>query len=389
MLTAGGAIVTGLMAASVPAQTGTPMTPPDTASATAPVPGLYTPVSFAELPGWAKDDQAAAWVAFRASCAAGGAALHRTPLHAVCAAALQQPATLDRAKARAFFEQHFVPNRVTGDNAPGLLTAYYEPVVAGRRTPQPGFTVPLHRRPADLVNLVDEADRAVAPGTLTHARIEKGKPVPYATRQQIDEGALVGKGLEMFYVADAVERFFLQVQGSGIIALQDGQQVRIGYDGKNGHPYTSVGRSMIDSGVMGADQMSLETMAQWLRADPARGERAIWQNKSYVFFREMPEASAPIGVMGVALTPHRSLAIDPAFHQLGLPVYLDAPTIKHITGKPFRQLMVGQDVGSAIRGRQRGDIYAGSGPTAGKIAGITKHPGHFFVLLPEIAGAPR
>ena len=356
------------------------------------LPGLYEPVRFSDLPGWEHDDQSAAWIAFRGSCAAvidqsrnALAARNSGPLQTVCASALQRPAKLNRAAARDFFERNFVPHRVVSGGAPGLLTAYYEPIVAGSRTPQPGFTVPLHRRPADLVNLVDEAGRATSAGALTHARSENGIVVPFSTRQQIDEGALGGKGLELFYVADIVERFFLQVQGSGIIALPDGQQIRIGYDGKNGHPYTSVGRSLIDSGVMGADTMSLEALAAWLRADPERGRRAIWQNKSYVFFREMPAAAAPVGVMGVALTPQRSLAIDPAFHQLGLPVFVDAPSLAHITGKPFRQLMIGQDVGSAIRGPERGDVYAGSGAAAGKIAGVTKHPGRFYVLLPRPA----
>ena len=277
----------------------------------------------------------------------------------------------------------FVPALCATRGRPGLLTAYFEPIVAASRSPSAAFSVPLHRRPGDLVTLVSEADRASAGGAPTHARRVEGSLVPFPTRREIDGGALAGQGLELFYVADEVERFFLQVQGSGVIALADGERIRVGYDGKNGYPYTSVGRVLIDSGAMTADEMSLDALAAWLRADPARGREAIWRNESYVFFKEMPGAAAPEGVMGVPLTPLRSLAVDPAYHALGLPVFVDAPTITHVTGRPFRQLMIAQDVGSAIRGPERGDIFVGSGPDAGRIAGTTKHPGSFFVLLPR------
>lgn len=362
--------------------------------ATAPMP-IYSPVTFAAVPGWQDDDQRQALVAFKRSChplmaSALAAPAADAALLAACAAASGLSEDASTATVRDFFERHFVPNAVVAPTNPGLLTAYYEPILAGRRTPAPGFSVPLHRRPPGLVNLVDESDRASRPAALTHAlKTASGAVVPFATREEIDRGALAGQDLELFYVADEVDRFFLQVQGSGIIDLGDGTRVRVTYDGKNGHPYTSVGRYLIDAGVMGADQMSLEALGAWLRADPDRGRRAIWQNKSYVFFREMTGGTGPIGVMGVELMPLRSLAIDPAFHALGLPIFLDAPDITHITGRPFRHLMVGQDVGSAIKGPERGDIYAGSGPDAGRIAGVTKQTGRFFVLLPKQPDAAK
>ena len=396
-----GLCVAGAVAASAgtPAKTGTRMplaiTPP------VPTSGLYDRVAFTDVPGWTADDLSLAWRAFRMSCGAviartaqrsSAAGVGESGLREVCARAMALPTEINRAAARDFFERNFVPHRVTAAGAPGLLTAYYEPVIAGARTPSAAFPVPLHRRPADLVNLVDEADRGTRAAGLTHMRRTGVALAPFPTREEIDGGALAGQGLELFYVRDEVERFFLQVQGSGVIQLPGGQQVRVGYDSKNGHPYTSVGRYLIDSGVMGADQMSLAALGAWLRADLERGRRAIWQNKSYVFFREMPGATAPEGVLGVALTPLRSLAVDPGFHALGLPVFVDAPDLTHITGKGFQQLMVGQDVGSAIRGPQRGDIYAGSGPAAGAIAGVTKQVGRFFVLLPKLVagnGGPR
>ena len=359
----------------------------------------YSAVAFSDVPGWSDDDHAAAFAAFCASCAALADQVAKktvapspdAALGTVCAAALTLTTPVDRTQARGFFETHFLVRSLgdVGGGTRALLTAYYEPIVAARRLPAPGFQVPLHRRPKDLVNIVDEADRAGASAALSHARKSPAGLVPFPTRQQIDEGALGGLDLEIFYVADEVERFLLQVQGSGVIELADGTHIRVTYDGKNGHPYTSVGRYMIDSGLMGADQMSLQSMARWLRADPARGRHAIWQNKSYVFFRELQKgASGPIGVLGVPLTPLRSLAVDPAYHALGLPIFVDAPELTHVTGKPFRQLMVSQDVGSAIKGAERGDIYAGSGPVAGAIAGVTKHPGRFFVLVPKTDDSP-
>ncbi len=345
---------------------------------------IYRSVEFATLPGWGEDDHAAALAAFKLSCSALQArnAKSGSPLPGVdtiCAAA----ANTDDISARAFFERNFVPNRVQIPVGQALLTAYYEPIVEGRRTREPGYLVPLHRRPGDLVNLVHEADRASASTEFTHLRKTADGTAPFPTRQEIDQDALAGRNLEIFFVADEVERFFLQIQGSGIVRLADGTQVRVTYDGKNGYPYTSVGRALIDSGAISADKMSLQTLATWLRADHDRGQRAMWQNKSYVFFRALPDAQGPIGVLDAPLTPRRSLAIDPAHHALGLPVFIDAPEIRHITGKPFRHLLVGQDVGSAIKGPARGDIYAGSGPAAGEIAGITKHPGDFYVLIPK------
>jgi membrane-bound lytic murein transglycosylase A len=163
--------------------------------------------------------------------------------------------------------------------------------------------------------------------------------------------------------------------------------VRVHYDGKNGHPYSSIGRYLTEKSLFAADRMSMSALAAWLRADPERGKLVMWQNTSYVFFREIKdETGAPLGAMRVPLTPLRSLAIDTAYHALGTPIYLSVPTMKHVpNATPFNRLMVGQDVGSAIRGPERGDIYFGSGDAAGKLASTTKHPGKFYVLLPNAA----
>jgi membrane-bound lytic murein transglycosylase A len=354
----------------------------------------FVPVAFSALPHWAADDHGAAFAAFLISSrrllqrAAEGAVPATPPalLNAARLACDVSAAGVSPADARLFFETHFVPHRVVQGEPHGLLTGYYEPVIAGSRERTHRFSVPVLRRPADLVNLVAESERGAKAEGLTHARQTIDGLEPYATREEIENGALAGQGLELVWLEDAVDAFFLHVQGSGMIALEDGTQSRITYDGKNGHPYTSVGRYVIDAGLFPADKMSLDALKDWLRADLVRGLAAMRQNKSYVFFRELTgaQAGAALGAMEIPLTDHRSLAVDTRTHALGTPVYVVAPTLVHAGGPDgFHRLMIAQDVGSAIRGPERGDIFFGSGDEAGAKAGITKHPGNFFVLLPD------
>lgn len=370
-----------------------PLGAPTRDASTRPSGLLLAEVPFAALPSWEADDHLAALMAFRKAAqpilAAKPSAqsVQPTPaLRELCRAALVlNPEALDATTAKAFFEDHFVPNRVTHSGAPGMLTGYYEPVLDGSRTQAGRFQIPVYRRPADLENIVAESERGAAAHALTHARRTSSGLEPYATRQEIEEGALSGSGLELVWLADPVDCFFMHVQGSGRIRMADGTLVRITYDGKNGHPYTSVGRYLIDQGFFTPEEMSLDALKVWLSADPERGRHAIWQNKSFVFFRELhgDEAESALGALHIPLCDGRSLAVDTAYHALGTPIYVMAPTLEHATGAPFNRLMIASDVGSAIRGPERGDIYFGSGPEAGKLAGITKHPGHFFVLLPK------
>jgi len=364
---------------------------------------LYQPVAFADLPGWAQDDHLAAFKTFLKSCervianarekATADKGLAPPPaLVMACSEATRLAGQIkSNHSARAFFEGNFTPSAVAHNGKPGLLTGYYEPVLKGSRTPQGPYQTPVYKRPPDLVTVIPETHRgAVKAGTLTHVRkTEKGNE-PYFTRAQIDQGALKGKGLELIYFADTVDIFFMQIQGSGRVQLTDGTTVRVHYDGKNGHPYSSVGRYLIDKAMLAADKVSLGALATWLKADLERAKKVMWHNASYVFFRELKgdESGAPLGALNVPLTPGRSLALDPGYHALGLPVYVSAPTLKHANkAESFNRLMVGQDVGSAIKGPERGDIYFGSGDAAGRLAGVTKHPGKFIVLLPKDAPA--
>lgn len=354
-------------------------------------------VEFSALPGWGVDDHLAAFQAFLRSArvltrspppaapsAETPAGTAEADLIAVAARALALDVG-DAAAARAFFETYFSPHRVVHAGAEGLLTGYYEPVLAGSRQAEGMFCVPVYRRPPDLVNLVREEQRGARADAPTHARKTATGTVPYATRAEIENGALAGQGLELVWLADPVDAFFLHVQGSGRIRLSGGGTIRITYDGKNGHPYTSIGRVLIDAGHFTPQDMTLDALRRWLAADPERGRKVMQENRSFIFFRELAhEDDGPLGARAIPLSAGRSLAVDTGFHALGTPVYVSVPTLKPCSGTHgFARLMIAQDVGSAIRGPERGDLYFGSGDEAGRLAGATKHPGRFFVLLPR------
>jgi len=360
----------------------------------------YSAVGFDALRGWSCDDHAAALRAFAGTLEALQA--HSDDMvsgkdqiqldlivHCAAAAGLCKQGGMSAGSARRFFEQRFQPHRVIHEHSDGLLTGYYGPVLRGSRQASPQFLVPLLRRPPDLITLVDDALRGADGDRLTHARRCDDELVAYASRSEIEQGALDAFDLPLVYLEDPVEAFFLHVQGSGLIELDDGRTIRVGYDGKNGHPYTSVGQYVIGQGEISSSEMTLDRLKAWLRADPERAKYALWQNASYIFFRELglESATQPLGVWDIPLTPLRSLAVDNGCHALGLPIFVDAPELivegDEERGSGFAQLMVAQDVGSAIRGAERGDIYFGEGDVAGLKAGQTKHRGNFFALLPK------
>lgn len=316
-------------------------------------------VTFADIPGWAQDDLS------------GPAAL------------LARNHALPREiNPRRAIEQAFVPHRVASPD-PGLVTGYYEPRLRGSLTRSAEFGVPIYRRPPDLENLVDEAQRAAASSGFSHMRRVGDHLEPYFTRREIEEGALAGQNLELVWLADHVDAFFLHVQGSGLVDLHGGGTLRISYDGKNGHPYTSIGRVLLETGEMARGAITMQTLATYLHADPARARKLMWANRSFVFFKPLPaDAAGPIGALGTTLTPGRSLAVDAAIHKLGTPVFVVADSLEVGDGRPFRRLMIAEDVGSAIRGPQRGDIFFGSDARAAALAGTTNHQARFFVLLP-------
>ena len=337
------------------------------------------PVSFAELEGWTADDHAAALAALQKSCR------KKFVGNSACNEALALGEQVGRQKARHFFEAHYTPYRIEARPETGLVTGYYEPELNGSREKVGAFQVPVYRRPDDLVQVKPDLLRAFYNDSFSVMRRKGEELVPYYTRAEIDSGALEGSGLELLYLDDPIELFFMQIQGSGRVRLPDGSWVRLGYAAKNGHPYTSIGKRLLERGEKPPQGLTMEGLKWWLRADPARGRALMHENKSYVFFRALPEGEAgegPVGAQGVPLTPGRSLAVDAAYHALGTPIFVAAPDLA-AEGAPFRRLMIAQDVGSAIKGIQRGDIFFGTGEAAGAIAGTTKEAARFYVLLPK------
>jgi membrane-bound lytic murein transglycosylase A len=336
------------------------------------------PVSFAEIEGWRDDDHAAAFRAFIKSA-------HADEKLRFGDAAILLGDNLSREGARIFFEDLYTPYVLEDADEQGLVTGYYEPEVNGSREQTGSFQVPVYRRPDDIVQLKPDELRALYNNSHSVMRRKGDALVPYYTRAEIDAGALQGRGLELLYLDDPVELFFMQIQGSGRVRFPDGSWVRLGYAAKNGHKYSSIGRILAKREDR-PPALTMDGLKTWLRADPKRGRSLMHENASYVFFAELPAKQAgegPVGAQGVTLTPGRSLAVDRAYHKFGTPIFVEAPKAETPEGKPFRRLMIAQDVGSAIRGKQRGDIYFGTGAEAGAIAGRTKERARFYILLPK------
>lgn len=348
-----------------------------------------SPVAFADLPGWQDGQQAAALPALRRSCAAlakrpddarlgpaGTVAMWRAP----CAAAAALGTATD-AQARAFFEAEFTPFAASDNGkTDALVTGYYEPELAGARRPRGRFTVPILARPPDLVGVDLGAFRPAWRGQRIAGRVVDGRLVPYWTRAQIEAGALDRfHRLALFYAADPIQLFFLQIQGSGRVRLCDGRWVEIGYAGENGWPYVPIGRLLVQRGALTLDQVSLQSIEAWLRAHPDAAKPLMDRNRSYVFFRVLP-GNAPIGAEGVELTPGHSLAVDPRFIPLGVPLWLAVAQGDTAT----RRLVVAQDTGGAIAGPLRGDLFWGAGAQAEARAGPMRAFGRFFLLLPKL-----
>ena len=337
------------------------------------------PVAWKTLPGWSRDSPGAALETFKSSCQA---LAQKVEWQQVCR--LAEVVETEDPAARLFFESYFQPYRVQNRNGSraGLITGYYGPELAGRRTPDEEYRYPLYRQPKDLL-IVDlgevypELDDYRLRGRLVENRV-----VPYFARGKIDQPESPLAGQELFWVKDPVELFFLHIQGSGRIRLPDGERVMVNYANQNGHPYRSIGKLLLERKAMTRDQMSLQNIRNWVAQNPDAGRQLLAENPSYIFFRELPSSfQAPPGALGVPLTARRSLAVDPRVIPLGAPVYL-ATTFPG-TDNPLRRLMMAQDTGGAIKGQVRADFFWGMGDEAGKIAGRMKQEGQLWVLLPK------
>jgi membrane-bound lytic murein transglycosylase A len=341
---------------------------------------LFTPVAFEALPGWQQDDLRQAWPAFQASCRALGA---KPDWKTACAAAKQVDAG-DGAVLRQFFERYFVPNLVrAADGADtGLITGYYEPFLRGARKRGGSYQTPLYKVPDDLVTVDLGSVYPTLKGMRLRGRLSGKTVVPYSSRAEIERARIPGK--ELLWVDDPVEAFFLEVQGSGRVELDDGDTVRVAYADQNGHPYKAIGRWLVEQGELTAEQASAQGIKAWIAAHPERRQELFNVNPSYIFFREerLPDPNVgPKGALGVPLTPSRSVAIDPAFLPLGAPVFLS--TTEPASDVPLQRLVMAQDTGGAIRGAVRADFFFGFGGAAPDNAGRMKQRGQLWVLLPR------
>ncbi len=377
------------------------------AASTAPAPAVanpadrtYVPVAFSDLPGWNSDQVAQALPALKLSCTRfsllpqdqvlGGSGLAAQLggkvaqwMPACQAARALTPG--DNDGLRTFLQTWFTPYQLQQDGRKNaLLTGYYEPEVLGSRTKTSVFQVPLLARPRDLVQVsLGDFNPALA-GQVILGHISGATLAPYFTRSEIEAGALTPQKLELAYLASPIDAYFLQIQGAGRIKLPNGQIMRVSYAGKNGLPYVPIGKLLAERGDIPADQLSMQTIRAWLEAHPNQAKDLMDQNPSYVFFRVVTSISAdqgPPGQLGVSLSADRSLAVDRDVVPLGAPMWM--ATNDPVDQSPVERLMLAQDVGSAITGPLRADIFYGTGADAAERAGRAKQTGTLYLFLPK------
>jgi peptidoglycan lytic transglycosylase A len=342
--------------------------------------GKLQPAAWDQLPGWRADNLREALQAFVRGCTV----LEKRDIwKAICAGASTMAAASD-AEVASFLEAQFDPWRVLNadDSDQGLVTGYYEPLLRGSRTKSARYKWPIYGVPQDLL-IVDLS--SVYPDLKNkrlRGRLEGNRVVPYFSRGDIDRDAGPLKGMELVWVDDPIEVFFLHIQGSGQVELENGERIRVGYAEQNGHPFRSLARALIDRGEITLDRASMQGIKDWARRNPRKVQGFLDANPSYVFFRELPpDLSGPIGSLGVPLTGERSIAVDARVIPLGAPVYL-ATTYPN-TDTPLDRLMAAQDTGGAIAGGVRADFFWGFGDAAGAQAGKMRQQGRMWVLLPK------
>ena len=340
---------------------------------------------WSDLPGWNDDDLRAALPAFMQSCRAL-TSRPQWPLWRTACDDAKSLANAELSLVRAFFETRFEPYLLTNPDATtsGLVTGYYEPLLRGSRTRSATYSEPVLGVPPDLLTIELSDVLPDLKNMRLRGRLQGNKVVPYYSRADIVGREQAYAERVLLWVDDAVELFFLQIQGSGRVKLPDGRLVRIGYADQNGHPYQSIGRVLIERGELKPEQASMQGIQAWARANPARLDELLNTNPSYVFFREVPskgkDSEGPQGALGVPLTPERSIAVDPRHVPLGAPVFLS--TTQPNSSTPLRRLMLAQDTGGAIRGVVRADFFWGFGNEAGAQAGRMKQQGQMWILLP-------
>jgi membrane-bound lytic murein transglycosylase A len=342
----------------------------------------YELATFESVPGWANAAMAPSLRAFLAGCPRPG------PLARACELA-RSVAEGDERAAREFFQSTFLPYALvsSGGADSGLITGYYEPIIDGSRSPTAHHRYPIFGVPDDLVVVDLTAVNPDVRNMRLRGRVEGRRLVPYYSRAEIETRATAFPAPILAWTSDPVELFFLQIQGSGQVRLENGERMRIGYADQNGHPFRSLGRHLIDRGDLTLEHASMQGIKAWAAANPARMQEALNQNPSYVFFRELPITDGPIGALGVPLTGEYSIAVDRRYVPLGAPVFL--ATTFPLSDRPLERLMAAQDTGGAIRGVVRADFYWGTGPEAGALAGRMRQQGRMWMLWPRNEPLPR
>lgn len=361
-------------------------------------PARFAALQYAELEGWEADDHEAALACFRISARRMAARPYTTKEIGVDAAALARigeaalAGSFSGSGAKAFFERQFRPFRVEPASGSGFVTGYFEPELEASPVRTPRFSYPLYARPPDL----DEIDDVTRPPgmdpSFMFARRTAWGHEEYPDRAAIEAGALAGKGLELVWLESPVDGFFVHIQGSARLLMSGGEVWRVSYAGKSGHPFTPVGAWLVANGHLTREQVTMDSIRQWLLADPVRARELMNRNRSFIFFQRTSQENpdlGPVAAAGVALTPGRSLAIDHRLHTFATPVFVSTLAPLPQQSLPFRRLMIAQDTGSAIVGPARGDLFIGSGREAGSVAGAIKHAAGFVILVPRVQDFPR
>ena len=354
-----------------------------------PIEATYKEMPWAEVPGWAQAALLPSLHAFIAGCSRTQS---RSPWQGTCAEA-RKLGPQDEPAARNFFESRFAAYRIIAPDGgdEGLITGYYEPILKGRREAEAGFRHPVYAVPDDLI-VVDLTELHPELRNLRlRGRLQGRRLVPYNSRAEIDRPSAGIPARPLAWVADAVELFFLQVQGSGQIELASGERLRLGFADQNGHPYRSLGRFLVERGELKQDQASMQAIKTWAAANPDKLQEALNSNPSYVFFRELPAPKGPLdgppGSLGVPLTPGYSAAVDPRYIPLGAPVFLQ--TTYPLSDRPLERLVMAQDTGGAIRGAVRADFFWGTGEEPGAQAGRMRQQGKLWLLWPRGESLPK
>jgi len=351
--------------------------------------------SFEKIKGWREDNQQEALAAFEKSCSrilkkpdataqfgVGNFAGTVAPWQKICSY-VGDAKDYTPAAARKFFENNFTPYEVwSGETREGLFTGYYEPTLSGSITKTDKYSVPIYRQPDNLITVNLGDFKTSLKGEQIVGRIEGTKLIPYYNREQIENGVLANSNIELVWVDNAVDAFFLHIQGSGRVVLDNGEILRIGYASQNGMPYTAIGKALLNSGALTKENVSMQAIRAWLEKNPDKADDVMNVNASYIFFRVLDvKGDGPIGAEGISLTPERSLAVDRKKIPYGVPIWINTPYPEGTAR--IKRLMIAQDTGGAITGAIRGDFFWGAGEKATHNAGLMKGKGEEWILLPK------